>query len=111
MIRIPILWHVYLLLTERYGPPRYSNVYGKIVSCFMENREISVLSLVFLRLLSTQNLDSIHFLQKALNKLFHFAPVLIKGSVCIINNLATRDGFRAAEARVPGTPLLWEKIG
>ena len=47
--------------TERYGPPRYSNVYGKIVSCFIENRDKSVLSLVFLRLLSRQNLDSIPF--------------------------------------------------
>ena len=29
---------------ERYEPARYSNVYGKIESCFIENRDISVLS-------------------------------------------------------------------
>ena len=64
---------------ERYGPPRYSDAYKKIVSCFIENLRISNMSWKLLRLLSRQNIVFLFlFLLKALNKLFHFGPALIK---------------------------------
>ena len=58
--------------TERYGPHRYSNVHGKIVSCFMENRDISALSLSFLRLLLRQNLNSIPFSAESTEQIVPF---------------------------------------
>ena len=62
--------------TKRYGPPRYSDVNDKIVSCFMENRGIYVLSFDFFR---DKTYIQIHFLQKALKTFFHFGPILAKG--------------------------------
>ena len=67
--------------TERYEPPRCSNVYKKIVSCFIENRDISVLFLVFLRLLSRQNLDSIPFSAESTEQMV----LILTGSYKMLN--------------------------